>query len=364
MKKVSFARRYQWVERNPDQDGCVPLPLVYKLMLTFKCNLKCKVCMLWGEKGWCKDIPAATASEDLDWDIVKNLIEEHTKQRPSFILTGGEPLLYQRFPDLAALLKRKRLFATICTNGLLIEKHQKAIEDNHYLIWLLSLDGNQEINDRLRGGGVYERVVKNIHLLKSFRKSPYVGVQFTIQPENVSIMYDFCKDMVRLGVDWVLLNPRWFVSDEQAAAYKVEMRAFFSMNSRTQEGYQFPVDIDQKEFVRQLNKIRDEKWPIQISSYLQEPEDIYPYMNAPAKPIRNRLCYKQWLRFDVLPSGEVTPCIQFPDLILGSLKKSDLATIWNSSAYENFRKKIRKAPLSVCSKCNNLYLYDAKRASL
>ena len=38
--------------------------------------------------------------------------------------------------------------------------------------------------------------------------------------------------------------------------------------------------------------------------------------------------------------------------------------VWNSPEYRSFRKQICKEPLPVCSKCDNLYLYDARRKYL
>ena len=99
---------------------------------------------------------------------------------------------------MANLFKKHRCFATICTNGLLIDRYQEIIRNNPYLVFLISLDGLAKENDAIRGTGVFQKVIGNIKLLKKMKKPPYLGVQFTIMPENVAGLFDFCREIVAL----------------------------------------------------------------------------------------------------------------------------------------------------------------------
>jgi len=362
--KMRLIQRFSWIKHNYDKDSQVPAPLIYKFILTKRCNLRCKMCMLWGETGWCKNESQEIISQELDWGVFRRVIEQIRDYHPSFIFTGGEPLLYSHFAKLALLLKDNKWFATICTNGLLLDKFLEVINNNPYLIFLISLDGLEEENDLLRGEGVYKKVLGNIKLLKSLKKPPYIGIQFTIRPENIKAMYRFCQEMAALGVDWILLNPCWFISQEQARAYEDFLMKNFNNRPKSHLGYLFPYMLDRKEFINQFQKIKNEQWPIQISCYLKEPQDIHPYLDMPHIPPRNKFCYKQWLRMDFTPQGDVTPCAQFPDLSFGNIKDSAIEKIWNSYDYEKFRKLIREKYLPICSKCNAIYLYDADRIFL
>lgn len=364
VKKLKFFNRYRWLERNAARDDEVPPPLVYKLVLTYKCDLRCTMCYEWGDAGWCKQESPSAVNEELSWDIIERLLARHGKERPSFILIGGEPLLYTNFKRLAGALKERRCFAITCTNGTLLHRFTDSSADNPYLTYLVSLDGLRAENDRLRGRGVYDRVTRNIKLVKSLKRPPYVGIQFTIRPENVGVMYEFCREMVRLNVDWILLNLCWFVSEEQAREYEDYMRKHFDITPTSHLAYLLPYELDQEEFVRQYERIKSEKWPIQISCYLEEPEDIHTFVDRPQEPPRNAFCYKQWLRMDVTPDGGVSPCVLYPDLAVGNLNERSAADIWNSPEYARFRKLRRAGPLPVCSKCDALYLYDAGRKIL
>jgi len=359
--KIKLYQRFQWIDQNINQQKSPLLPLVYRVSLTLKCNLRCKACMEWGDVGWCKDEPREKVSNELEWDVLKKTIEDVAYYHPSFIFSGGEPLLYSHFNELAELLKSKKCFATICTNGLLLDKFIKTASDNPYLTFLVSLDGFKKENDFLRGKGVFDRVINNIKLLKSLKRPPYIGIQFTIRPENVETMHPFCEEMVKLNVDWILLNPFWFINPEQAKGYEAIMASSFNVIPKTHLGYLVPYSLNKEEFVKQFQKIRRQSWPIQISCYLKKPEDIYTYIEKPEALLYSKLCYKQWLRMDITSSGDVTPCSQFPDLTLGNLKEKSVSQIWEGGSYGSFRKLIQEKMLPICSKCNEYYLYDKRK---
>ncbi|HYQ42074.1 MAG TPA: radical SAM protein [Polyangiaceae bacterium] len=363
-RKLRFWKRYRWIHSDKRLRDPVPPPLVYKLYLTQNCNLRCGMCMLWGKKGIYYLPEAKKAPRELDFAVIERIFREVGRQRPSFILSGGEPLLYTRFADLAALLKQHRCFAYFCSNGAFVDKHLAAIRDNPYLIFYLSVDGPKEINDKLRGNGVYDQVVSSIRRLKGLSPKPYLGVQLTLQEENVPYLHRTCKEMIDLGVDWIFINLQWSVTPEQGAAYETVLKEEFDVTPTSHTGFLLPYNVDKQEFIRQCGLIRAEKWPIQVSSYLKQPQDIHDYVDHPEANPYNQFCNKQWLRMDVLSDGQVTPCIQYPDLKFGSLKDNSVMDIWRGEAYERFRGRIDKKALPVCSSCYCLYLYDAGRKVL
>jgi len=363
-RKIRLSRRYRWIRRNPERDGAVPPPLVYKLVLTYACNLRCQGCFQWGSVGWCRNEPREAMDRELDWKIIERLLADAGPRRPDVILTGGEPLLHSRFEALAALLKHHRCQTTVCTNGTLLDRYPGLAETNPYLAFLVSLDGPEAINDAVRGRGGYRTVVENIRRIKRSRKPGWVGIQCTLRPENVGCLHAFCREMVDLGVDWILLNPFWFFTEDEARAYQRVLEGRFGVTPKDHRGFVMPGAIDAAVFREQFERIRAERWPIQISCYFRDPEELIAYQGDPASLVRNRRCHKQWIRIDVTPEGDVAPCIQFPDLVAGSLNEQSALDIWNGPVYEKLRRSLREENLPVCSKCNNIYLYDAGRRYL
>ena len=142
VNKFASLARYRWAERHTDRDDRVPPPLGYKLVLTYKCNLRCLMCYEWGDVGWCHELPRAAIAKELDWVVIERLFAETGRRRPYFILIGGEPLLYSRFGELAQLLRRTKSFAITCTNGMMLDRFD--LSDNPYLTFLISLDGDRK----------------------------------------------------------------------------------------------------------------------------------------------------------------------------------------------------------------------------
>lgn len=363
-KKLRFARRYRFVQRHPDDEVPVPPPLAYRLMLTFACNLRCPMCMLWGETGWLPRLPEAERRTHLSMDVILRLLDEGRGQPFSLVLSGGEPLLHPDIRAILRLLRSERRFATLCTNGLGIPMVLDAVRGNPYATFLVSLDGNEAEHDAVRGPGVFARVTRHIAALKALRPEPYVGVQFTIMPHNVAGMERFAQAMVRLGVNFVLFNPSWFLEPAAAESWSRLLGNRFHVPAQSQRGYERPCPIPAETLRDQLRRLRARRWPIQISCYLKDPSWVEPFLEAGPDGPGSALCTKQWLRMDVLPDGSVTPCGQFPDLRFGNLRTQSVRSIWNSPAYRDFRQLVRKGPLPVCKRCDSVYLYDPGRRIL
>jgi radical SAM protein with 4Fe4S-binding SPASM domain len=359
LRKAQFAARFRWIHAHGASDRRRPKPLVYKLMLNWRCNLRCPMCMLWGEVGWVKS-SAEDHDTDLPWSVVEKVFASGLPYNASFVLSGGEPLMYPHFGRLLDELRSQRKFAITCTNGLLLDRYMDEIDGNPYATFLVSLDGHEAANDALRGNGVYRRVMANIQALQRLRRPPFIAIQFTVMPENVASITSFCEEMVASGVDWILLNPGWFLTPDQARGYESFMAERFHVEAHTDRGYVREYDYDKDEFERQLRNVRARRWPIHISSHIHEPEWVTDFIDEPDKILGNRLCYKQWLRLDVLPDGTVPPCVQFPDYTVGDLGEQGVDEVWQGDENRRFQKVISKENLPVCAKCDNLYLYGPR----
>src|SRR5262245_2620991 len=106
IKKLRTFARYHSTVSAEDNDGDVGSPLGYKLVLTYRCNLRCVMCYEWGDVGWCHDDPRSHSASELAWEVIERLVEEASPSHPYFILHGGEPLLYSRFAELVLCCER------------------------------------------------------------------------------------------------------------------------------------------------------------------------------------------------------------------------------------------------------------------
>lgn len=128
------------------------------IYLTSNCNLSCSHCFLEDEN------PVKQLSlNDLDW-LTK------TFEIKSVNLLGGEPFLYPYIKEAVQMFDK----VTISTNGLVLAsestKSKEMIEmlksKKKNVSVQLSIEGNQADTDRVRGEGVWKKVISAATLLK------------------------------------------------------------------------------------------------------------------------------------------------------------------------------------------------------
>ncbi len=128
------------------------IPLMVALSITNLCNMDCPFCYF---KNSLVKFAEYTTQELLDY--IDQFIRLGTR---IFLLQGGEPLLRQDLREVIIHIKQKQAFCRISTNCLLVAQK---------IDWLLnvdqisfSLDGNQEVCDKIRGSGVYQKVLEGM----------------------------------------------------------------------------------------------------------------------------------------------------------------------------------------------------------
>lgn len=155
--------------------------------LTNRCNLQCIMCTTTRHPH--------EVEEELglgDWQaILSNVLRFNVE---SIAFGGGEPLL--RRDDLAALcsqVAQQGVMVNIVTNATLLSEDllNKLECFKEKVIFLLSLDGLKSENDRIRGEGVFERVMAASGLLAE-RGWPFF-VTSVLMPENFTGFVDFLR---------------------------------------------------------------------------------------------------------------------------------------------------------------------------
>ena len=368
-KLLRFRRRHNWVRDHAQQPGlAVPPPLAYGIELTSQCNLRCPMCYAWGERGWYRrQQEAGTYQErELDWGLAQRIIRESAPHRPYFTLWGGEPLMYSHFEDFIAEAARQRCFCYICTNGIYLEEHAGAIAGARRISLIVSLDGLAREHDQVRGPGTYAQTLKGVARLKSGRfRSVHTGVELTVLPHNLHVLEGFCEEMERAGFDWILLNLCWFISPQQKGAYEAYMQEHFSIKPTAHLSYlRESFDLDRGLFIDQYERIRARRFriPIRWTPPLQSAREIGIYLDHPERFVSHPFCSKQWVQMDINRFGQVVACKDWPDYMVGDLRRESLAEVWNSAAYRRLRTTIcQHGLMPICSKCYALPLYRDRR---
>lgn len=145
----------------------------YHVILTKECNLDCRYC------GGGSD----SEPKEIQYSIpaLGKFISRDTD--PVIEFYGGEPLL--RIDTMEKIMDAVKGQYVIQTNGLYLDRiPEKYLEKFHSI--LVSIDGKKEITDSYRGGGVYERVIRNIRTIKEKGFSSDIVARMTV-PEGSDI---------------------------------------------------------------------------------------------------------------------------------------------------------------------------------
>lgn len=145
--------------------------------MTRRCNLKCVHCYAQAvdERG----------KDEIDTAKAKEIIDDLAAYgAPVMLFSGGEPLVREDLPELAAHATQKGMRAVISTNGTLIDQQKarelKAIGLSYVGI---SLDGLEKTHDHFRGvRGSFKKALQGISNCQA--EGLKVGLRFTINRRN------------------------------------------------------------------------------------------------------------------------------------------------------------------------------------
>lgn len=194
--------------------------------VTNRCNLACRHCFVYRD-GNPNDAPPSARDEPSDEAILETLA--HLRDRhgiSSMLWMGGEPLLRR-----SLLAQGIRLFArnTITTNGT-----APLVDFGPAVLYVVSLDGPEDLNDAVRGAGVYRRVLRTLARLPAGFSSP-VQVQCVVTRRNQHRLEELLLTLRETRVGWMTFSfyvPRsgdmgpdaWPTNEERAAAVREVMR--------------------------------------------------------------------------------------------------------------------------------------------
>jgi len=130
--------------------------------VTHCCNLRCTHCMFSS---------GPTRRSQLSPLQLKQSVEEAQGLGCQvFYFTGGEPLIYQELlPICREILKDAQAHVVILTNGIALTSLGDEVLklDNERVHFQVSLDGNEQHNDVIRGPGAFQRALTGVRFLRT-----------------------------------------------------------------------------------------------------------------------------------------------------------------------------------------------------
>ena len=347
------------------------LALLY-FRLTPLCNLRCVMCGQRGDKGVLKGKYAKEEAEKLiSLDRYKEIVDEVAKIKPLIYIWGGEPFMYPDFMELADYIVKKKVHMSVNTNGTFLAENAEKIVKDKWGALFVSLDGFEDINDKIRGNGSYRRVIEGFEAINREKKKqnsnlPYMGIVTVINNINYLHLDELTAAVKDFNLAWHIINLGTYTNDSIVADHKKFMKEKLNTDIFCLDGYNtgYNRGIDGEKFKQILKRVHamDHGYPI-ITVPTINPDKITEYYSDLDTIVRNK-CSVPWSQADIDYNGDVHFCADYPDYVLGNIKEDSFFDIYNNDRAKKFRDTLKESPEGLfpgCVRCYQNMLFGSKK---
>jgi radical SAM protein with 4Fe4S-binding SPASM domain len=91
---------------------------------------------------------------------------------------------------------------------------------------------------------------------------------------------------------------------------------------------------------------------------LTDPNDLKTYYTDHDCRFGFDRCVSIFSAVEINSNGDMSPCRDYHDFVIGNVKENTITELWNSEPYKHFRKSITEQGLMpVCTRCCGLMGY-------
>ncbi|MDP8230059.1 MAG: radical SAM protein [Candidatus Gorgyraea atricola] len=307
-------------------------PLKISYVVTYRCNLKCKMCNIWQKRDH---------SNELTLNEVDNFFKKANKF--SWVgITGGEAFLRPDLKEIIDIISHycKRLGAVhISTNGQLTDrivdltKEVRKKDKDLKLVYSISIDGPPSLHDEIRGvEGAWARAIETFKRLKDM-ELVRPQLDFTLSAHNMDKFSDtfaVLKDTYPgIKFDDIIVN----VFQRSSLYY----------------GNQDMEPLDNSKVAAEITKILEmDKEGFSINNFLRR-----RYLKLYLKYIKTDKCPLKCQAFSsscfLDPYGDLFPCTMYNKRLMNIRDlKEDFSSIWNQ---EDARRLSYECSNHMCPSC-------------
>lgn len=295
------------------------------LELTNACNLRCIMC---GRD----EAEFAPTVFKLDYlkklEYLLNIVEEVT------LFGWGEPTMHPQFIDILKYLNNFPVRKYFVTNGMRLNKIKDALFDYKVDIMAISLDGAKaETNDRIRFGGNFDFIVKNIKEIVNQKRErnldyPYMNFVMTLMDSNIEELPNLVELAYEIGMEEV--------KGVYLTVFTKNLLNETLYNKRDKVAY---IYMQTEELAKKLG--------IKLKLPYLQGEDI-------AGDKYHKDCFVAYRDFFLASDGFVRPCQSTAVKFFKFEDYDNFEDMWNGHEFQEFRKNVNDKN-SMCEECKRCF---------
>lgn len=345
--------------------------------LTDRCNLRCHTCGQWGDNGYLlnsslrhlkeREIPPTRYLE-----LLRDLVDNG--HGPLVYFWGGEPMLYGGILDLIEGAAELGLPVSIATNGTRVASSAERLVKAPLFLLQVSIDGHcADLHNALRpaaggGGDNFRELCSGLDTVAEARAKhgnglPIIAALTVISEANCKHLTDI-YDAFRDKVDLFVFYLSWWIDKDNAEAHEKDFFrrfGFYPTRHRGWVGSWKPSSTQALDDQLQAVMERSAGWSspaVALIPPIAGPEKLGTYYTDHQERFGYDECAAIFQAVEINSNGDVSPCRDYHDYVVGNVKTSTITELWNSESYRKFRASVGSDGLMpVCARCCGLMGY-------
>ena len=331
-----------------------------ELVLTTKCNFKCKLCTSAGMING--------PLHEMDEALFQKIVQE-IKQPTSLQFFGGEPLIYfNNKPHLYDIIfSNSNIFPIFITNGSLLHLQEKLLSymESKPCNIVFSGESYGEGYEALRVGGNWDLFLSNIKLAaQKISKNKYlrISMNYIVTQQTIKELQRFTETMESIGVHDI--SPMHLI-------YSPSAEKIYGTNFN--DHYIVDTNIYKEEMQKVRDFLRNKKSPVNFQgkkicgeaiNYMVEDfsclnkfvHKIENHKSQIVEKNKNKkpYCWMPFYSISIYDDGTVSACCTSNNLTLGNCIDNTIYEIFNNEYFDKIRNDIcYNKPMYCC--CTNMH---------
>jgi len=293
--------------------------------ITPRCNLRCKHCYL--------DCSNKSDYSELTTEQCKSVIDKlESSGIMEVLVTGGELFTRKDIEEILRYITYKNMNLTLFTNATLITNEMDWLKEIQLRKINISLDGDEEAHDKLRGKGNFAKTLNAINMLKKW------GIPIAINCVISTFNIDKINDV-----------EAFF--DENGLEHQYTM--ITPVGSAMDNGYLVPSDIQYKEATKKIYEMMKDSG--KNTSYYDTLKDKFfvAHKGKEKQMSVGWMCNAGHTKVDIDYNGDVYLCPFDESTKIGNILEESLIGMWGKRYEYDFMKKKKNNVKNICDPIGN-----------